>query len=367
MKSKEVPVSIFDRQLSKVETLIANSDYENGVPKAHYTTELHLEQLNQYIMEHNLLREDMLDIYDKNPKIQYDKQYKFWLNSISWLEMKIGNHKEFAQNFFAVELDYTTLDEFIEYKPILSELEVKMINPLMYNQEQLQVFGGAVASSDVTLNAIRVSAFLRYDRTRVELDNYKPMTQAETNVIMQLFKDNPRIEWDYNHYKRITASKKNRNAFRVQKQRWFDRMIASREKQKEIFNIFFLKCTQHQQSPKFKDLLAQFGFTGAVNTHLYIQVWEKFKTYWYSTKTEYNVGLLSFGADVRICESKDTDYDDLTNKPSDHVEVNDTYQRKIGERLVEEIIEDYSFDKEFLKGNPQMAHLVKEMQDSRLN
>ena len=48
------------------------------------------------------------------------------------------------------------------------------------------------------------------------------------------------------------------------------------------------------------------------------------------------------------------------------MEVNDTYQRKIGERLVEEIIEDMEFDKEFLKGNPQLAHLVKEMQDSRL-
>ena len=167
MSVKEKPVSIFDKnyKLSKVDTLIANSDYENGIPVAYYTTELHLEQLNQYIYDHNLLREDMLDLFDENPKKQYHKQYQFWLDSICWLEIKIANHKDFAKEFFAVELDYTTLDEFVEYKPVLSELEVRMINPLQYNQSQLEDFGGAIASSDITLNAIYTSAFYRYDRT----------------------------------------------------------------------------------------------------------------------------------------------------------------------------------------------------------
>ena len=80
------PVSIFDKnyKLSKVDTLIANSDYENGIPVAYYTTELHLEQLNQYIYDHNLLREDMLDLFDEYslPKpMPEDEFYNFHVDT----------------------------------------------------------------------------------------------------------------------------------------------------------------------------------------------------------------------------------------------------------------------------------------------
>ena len=60
-----------------------------------------------------------------------------------------------------------------------------------------------------------------------------------------------------------------------------------------------------------------------------------------------------------------TDYDCLTNQPTELPTINDTYMRKAGEEKLAEVLDDIFFDKELLKDYPQMTALVDEMKEAR--
>ena len=350
-----------------LELIIKNGYDDEGVPNAWYTNELHQETLKGYIQEHSLLIAEMLEVFDDDKFKEEIGQYKFWETNICWLEMKINRHKD-VERLFGVSLNTDDLKDYNIYKPVLSDSDCELLEPIEYNETQRIYNNQPLADLSVVATNIKLNAWNLYDRTRKLVKKHKPMTQAETNVIMQQFLDNPRMNYQWNDFERITSTATHTNTFRKQRERWFDRNIKSKDEQREIFRMFFKKITNSNQLPQFKDMLNLFGIDSAqpVNTKIINQLARKFKKYWdMKSNSQTKLGFKVIAGATCMVDFQPTDYDSLTNQPTELPTINDTYMRKAGDEAIAEVLDDLQFDKELLANYPNLQPLIDEMRESR--
>jgi len=348
-----------------LELVIKGGYDDEGVPKAWFTKELHQKELSRLIQKHQVLRAEMLEVHNEDKFAEGVEQYRFWDSKISWLELEISKHSQDVKRLFGVSLNTDDLGDYHIYNPVLSNVDCQQLEPIQYNESQ-RLEGVPVADTSLNAVGIKLNAWNQYDRTRELVKKHKPMTQAETDDIMEIFLRNHTTRFQHTQMKRIHATDTHKATFKKQRERWFDKRIKSKDEQREIFRLMFKKMTLSNQFPQFKDMLNLLGLNSPVNDELYHYVARKFAKYWvHKSKSEQNMGYQTIDRNVCMVPYYDTDYDDLTHQPKSVPEINDTYMRSAGERDLQEVLQQQRDDEEFLKDNPKMANLMKEVMDIR--
>ncbi|HIF29694.1 MAG TPA: hypothetical protein EYQ76_02470, partial [Candidatus Marinimicrobia bacterium] len=234
-----------------LELVIKGGYDDEGVPNAWFTPELHQKELSRYIQRHSLLRAEMLEVHDEDKFTEGVAQYKFWDNKIAWIEITISKHSKDVERLFGVSLNTDDLGDFNIYKPVLSNSDCELLESIQFNESQRLDNGVPIADTSLNAVGIKLNAWNQYDRTRKLVKKYKPMTKAETDEIMELFLRNPFIKFTYTHWNRIYATDTHRDTYRKQRERWFDKRIKSKDEQREIFRMMFIKMTNSNQLPQF--------------------------------------------------------------------------------------------------------------------